>query len=580
MRTLRLALAQIDTTVGDLPGNFEKIVHYIEQAVKQDADLVAFPELALTGYPPEDLLLRPEFIDDNLHYLEKLLPFSKDISILVGFVDRQDDIFNAAAMLHQGELAGVYHKHFLPNYGVFDENRYFQEGMEIPVFQYNRINIGVNICEDIWYPGGPTHHQALYGSAEIIINISASPYTMNKIGERTRMLTVRAVDNVVQLAYLNTVGGQDELIFDGSSVVISEEGDIIARAPSFEEALVVTDLHPDNVFNKRLHDPRRRKEKLFAPVNHGLKQVPLTPVEKKKQKKISPPVVAVPPTTLEEEVYTALTLGVRDYVSKNRFRNVVLGLSGGIDSALVCVIAVDALGKEQVTGVSMPGEFTSPASREDARQLAKNLDIDFLEISIEQLYETYLKVLKPVFKDVPPDVTEENIQARIRGNLLMALSNKWGSLVLTTGNKSELSTGYCTLYGDMVGGFAVIKDVPKTLVYDLCRYRNELAGYDVIPESILTKPPSAELRPDQKDTDSLPAYEILDPILRNYVELDLAVDEIVSQGFDPEVVNEVIKLVNRNEYKRRQGAPGIKITPRAFGKDRRFPITNRYVHRG
>lgn len=575
MRSLRLALAQINSTVGDLEGNFIKIKEYTERALERDADIIAFPELALTGYPAEDLLLRPEFIEDNLAYLNKLIPFSKHIILMVGFVDRQDDIFNSAAILSNQSLAGVYHKQFLPNYSVFDENRYFQEGRELPVFNFEDIHIGVNICEDIWYPGGPTRDQALYGNAEIIINLSASPYSRGKGKDRNEMLAVRARDNEVILAYINLVGGQDELIFDGQSVVLSEEGKLIAKAPAFEEALIMADLHPDNVFSKRLHDPRRRKEKLFIPLDKQMKQITLEGISKKKKKKIEAPLIA-PDPKLDEEVYGALTLGVRDYVKKNGFNKVALGLSGGIDSSLVCVIAVDALGKENVTGLSMPSEFTSRQSREDAQKIAENLDIGFREVIITKLFNAYLEELNPLFQNKPADITEENIQARIRGNILMAYSNKFGALILTTGNKSEFSTGYCTLYGDMVGGFAVIKDVPKMLVYELCRYRNRLAGRELIPETILTKAPSAELREDQKDTDSLPPYEILDPIIKAYVEEDLAFEEIVSQGFDPQVVMKVIRLINNNEYKRRQGAPGIKITQRAFGKDRRFPITNRY----
>lgn len=578
IRTIRLALAQMNATVGDLEGNFNKMVNFIDEAIREGADVVAFPELTLTGYPAEDLLLRPEFSEDNLEYLKQLIPYSKDITILTGFVDRRDDIFNAAALLHRGALAGVYHKQYLPNYSVFDENRYFQAGTKNPVYRWNDINIGINICEDIWYPGGPTRDQALYGNAEIIINISASPYAMGKGQDRQNMLTVRAQDNEVIVAYVNLVGGQDELIFDGRSVIISEEGDLIAKAPAFREALIVADLHPDSVFSRRLHDPRRRKEKLFIPSGRAVEQISLEACEWKAKKDAPPAQIAEEPG-LAEEVYEALKSGVRDYVRKNRFSRVALGVSGGIDSALVCAIAADALGKENVIGISMPSEFTNSQSRKDARQLAQNLEIEFHEIGISELYQVYLKELKPLFADKAQDTAEENIQARIRGNILMAYSNKFGALVLATGNKSEFSTGYCTLYGDMAGGFAVIKDVPKLLVYELCKYRNQLAGYDLIPQSILTKAPSAELRADQKDSDSLPPYEVLDPIIEAYVERDLAVEEIISLGFDAEVVKRVIKLINSNEYKRRQGAPGIKITARAFGKDRRFPITNRYQNK-
>ncbi len=576
MRRLRLALAQINPTVGDLEGNFKKIVAYVKKAAKLGADIVAFPEMVIPGYPPEDLLLKPEFIDDNLDYLQKLLPYSKDITIIVGFVDRQDDIFNAAGVLHRGVLAGVYHKHFLPNYGVFDEDRYFQAGTELPVFLFQDVRLGINICEDIWYPGGPTRDQALYGNAEIVINISASPYVVGKGENRFRMMAVRAEDNDVIVAYVNLVGGQDELVFDGNSFIISEEGDLIAHAPPFQESLIVADLHPDNVFNRRLHDPRRRKEKLFIPEDKIIRHIPLPnrPTSGKSKPAIQTLRAEFPEKTAE--VYEALKLGLRDYVQKNRFHKVLLGISGGIDSALVATIAVDALGKDNVIGVLMPSEFTSRQSLKDARQLVQNLGVQHYEIPITPLYRAFLEQLQPYLKDLPMDITEENLQARIRGNLLMALSNKFGWLVLSTGNKSEISVGYCTLYGDMVGGFSVIKDVPKTLVYELARYRNRLAGRALIPESILSKPPSAELRPGQKDTDALPPYELLDPIVEAYVERDLSYEEIISQGFDPRTVQQVIRLVDGSEYKRRQGAPGIKITHRAFGKDRRFPITNRY----
>ncbi len=575
MRILRLALAQINPTVGDLEGNLQKINHFIDRALEARADLVAFPEMAIPGYPAEDLLLKPEFIEDNLTYLSKLVPRSKDILIIVGFVDRQDDIFNAAALLQGGKLAGIYHKRFLPNYGVFDENRYFQEGQELLVFNYLGAQLGVNICEDIWYPGGPTRDQALYGNAEVIINISASPYAMEKAQDRQQMLCVRARDNEVILAYVNLVGGQDELVFDGNSVVINEEGDPIAKAPAFQEHLLVVDVHPDKVFNRRLHDPRRRKEKLFMPAGVSLTQLQLE-AKGRTQKRLEVQPELHPFLESDAEVYEALRLGLRDYVRKNRFQNVVLGISGGIDSALVAAIAVDALGKENVNGVSMPSEFTSEQSKKDIAQLAENLGFNFYEIPITPFFEVFLRELKPHFQGREPDVTEENIQARIRGNILMALSNKFGWLVLATGNKSEISTGYCTLYGDMVGGFSVIKDIPKLWVYRLARYRNRLAGFDVIPTSILDKPPSAELRPGQRDTDSLPPYDILDPIVKAYVEEDLSFEEIVSLGYNIETVKRVIRLIDRNEYKRRQAAPGIKITHRAFGKDRRFPITNRY----
>jgi len=579
MRVLRLALAQINTVVGDFEGNFEKIRNYIRQAKKTGADLIAFPELALTGYPPEDLLLKPEFIEDSLHYLHKLLEYTEDITTIVGFAHKEDDIYNAAAILHKKKIAGIYHKNFLPNYGVFDEDRYFQAGQEAQVYSLNGVRIGINICEDIWYPDGPTRDQALYGGAEVVINISSSPYHSGKALDRFRMLSVRAADNDVIVAYVNLVGGQDELVFDGNSMVFSAEGNLLCKAGSFEEELLTITLYPDNVFNKRLHDPRRRKEKIFIPAERKLEKFDLERQNAKKVVNFQDSGIA-DFMDLPAEIYKALETGLRDYVNKNNFRQVVIGISGGIDSALVAAIAADALGRENVIGISMPSHFTSSASKTDAQKLAENLGIEFKEVPIKKLFEDFLNELKPVFENRPEDSTEENIQARIRGNILMSLSNKFGWLVLATGNKSEVSVGYCTLYGDMVGGFAVIKDVPKTIVYELAEYRNKLAGFHLIPESILTKAPSAELKEDQKDTDSLPPYDVLDPILRAYVEQDHSIEDIVSMGYDAAIVKKVVRMVDSNEYKRRQAAPGIKITYRAFGKDRRFPITNRFKNDG
>jgi len=575
MRILRLALAQINHVVGDLEGNYQKIVRYIDEARKLGADLIAFPEMVITGYPPEDLLLKPEFIQDNLSYLHKLLDYTDDITVIVGFVDRADDIYNAAAILHRRKVAGIYHKTFLPNYGVFDEDRYFQSGQEVQVFSLNDVRIGVNICEDIWYPGGPTRDQALYGAAEVIINISSSPYHYGKAISRYRMLSTRAEDNTAIVAYVNTVGGQDELVFDGNSMVLSEDGILLSKAPSFEESMLTINLHPDNVFSKRIHDPRRRKEKLFYPPERKVVRADLEPTIKTKTKKFKESGITEF-LDMDAEVYKALETGLRDYVRKNRFEKVVIGISGGIDSALVVAIAADALGKENVIGVSMPSEFTSPESKSDAKIVAENFGITFYELPIGNLFQDFKNELKPIFKNMKENTTEENIQARIRGNLLMSISNKFNSLVVATGNKSEISVGYCTLYGDMVGGFSVIKDVPKTMVYRLTQYRNKLAGKDIIPESILTKAPSAELKTNQKDTDSLPPYDVLDPILKAYVEEDFSLEEIVSMGFEHKTVAKVIRMVDGNEYKRRQAAPGIKITHRAFGKDRRFPITNHF----
>jgi len=575
MRSIRVALAQINSTVGDIKGNFRKIVEYVGTAVNKGAEIIAFPELTLTGYPPEDLLLKPGFIEDNLDYLNKLIPHSKDITIILGFVDKQDDIFNAAAILNNQKLAGIYHKHFLPNYGVFDEDRYFQNGKETPVYVLNDINIGINICEDIWYPYGAPRDQALYGNAEILINLSASPFSIGKTRQRFQMLKQRALDNTVIVAYVGTVGGQDELIFDGNSVIISEDGALIAKSPAFQEHLLLADLHPDNVFTRRLHDPRRRKEKLFVPKEKVVQLVQLSKTTPNKRKPSIKQEIFKSQNS-NEEIYEALKLGLKDYVNKNHFEKVVLGLSGGIDSALVAAIAVDALCNKNVIGIIMPSEFTSRQSIKDAHQLAENLKITLHEVWIDKILNIYLQELNPIFEKERKDTTEENLQARIRGNLLMALSNKFGWLVLATGNKSEVSVGYCTLYGDMVGGFSVIKDVGKQLVYELCGFRNEISGKEIIPKSILTKEPSAELKHNQKDSDSLPPYEVLDPILKAYVEEDRSYEEIVSQGFKPDDVKKTIQLVDGNEYKRRQGAPGIKITHRAFGKDRRFPITNRY----
>ncbi len=575
MRTLRIAMAQINTTVGDLEGNTKKILQYIDQARNLGVDLITFPELAITGYPPEDLLLMPQFVNENLDYLKEIIKATPGICVIVGFVDKKDDLYNAAAIINNGTLAGVYHKIYLPNYGVFDENRYFQGGNEIPVFSLGETAIGINICEDMWYPEGPTTTQTLKGGAELIVNISASPYHAEKGNSRKRMLATRAADNLAIVAFNNLVGGQDELIFDGGSMILDQKGDLLCQGKQFEEDFIVTDLNLDAVFLQRIHDPRRRKEK-FAPSGHedNLKKIDLKMA--KTQKKPALPKRDIEDVSRLEEVYRALVLGVSDYVKKNGFKKVALGLSGGIDSSLVAAIAADALGRENVIGVAMPSPYTSSESQEDAENLASNFKIKFKSIPIVDAIKAYERMLSSEFQGLTPDVTEENLQARIRANILMALSNKFGWLVLTTGNKSESSVGYCTLYGDMAGGFSVIKDVPKTLVYELAGYRNSLEETAVIPRRVLIKPPSAELRPEQKDTDSLPPYSILDPILQAYVEEDKSLEEILSMGFEEEIVKEVIRLVNRNEYKRRQSPPGIKITPRGLGKDRRLPISNKY----
>lgn len=578
MSIIRLALAQLNPHVGDFAGNTAKIIAQIERAREMGADLVALPELVIPGYPPEDLLLRPQFIRANRHALDEIVASTRGIIAILGFVDKTSDIHNAAAVCAGGELQGIYRKAYLPNYGVFDEYRYFQAGDVAPVFHCGNngdFSFGVNICEDIWYPGGPTKLQALAG-AQLIVNISASPYYAGKGSDRERMLQTRAEDNAVAVAYVNLVGGQDELVFDGQSLVIDERGRTIARGPAFEEGLVFAEINTERVFKERLHDPRRRQERPDRD-DEGLRVQHVVLHETAFESKTD----HLKPTLCEPldkvaEVYRALVVGTRDYVRKNGFRSVVIGLSGGIDSALTACVAADALGADEVTCVFMPTRYSSSESGRDAEQLARNLGSPYHVVPIEETFKEYLDMLRPVFADSPMGVAEENIQARIRGNILMALSNKFGSMVLSTGNKSEVSVGYCTLYGDMAGGFAMLKDVPKTLVYALSQYRNRIDGHPVIPEYIITRPPSAELRDDQKDSDSLPPYEVLDAILERYVENDLSIEAIVADGFDATTVKWVVRQVDLSEYKRRQAAPGIKITTRAFGRDRRMPITNRY----
>jgi len=570
MPTLRIALAQVNATVGALAQNQQKIIHYLERAKAMEADLVLFPEMALTGYPPEDLLLKPHFVRDSMRCLQELAPHVRGITAIVGFADADGDIRNAAAVLHDGQVAQVYHKMYLPNYGVFDEERYFRAGDRLVLFRLRDVLIGVTICEDVWYPGSPTEDLALAG-AHLIVNISASPYHEGKGRVRHRMLATRAADNVVAVAFCNLVGGQDELVFDGDSALFDERGRLLACGMQFAEDLVVHDLDLGSVFRRQLHDPRRRKERLTWPPDK------IDVCELGWQESAGK--AALPPRQVERldevaEVYQALVLATRDYVRKNGFQQIVIGLSGGIDSALTAAIAVDALGAENVVGVFMPSPYSSRDSREDAEQLAAALGIRFMVIPITATFDAYKAMLAEAFAGMAPDTTEENIQARIRGNILMALSNKFGWLVLTTGNKSEMSVGYATLYGDMAGGFAVIKDVPKMLVYQLAAHRNHRG--QVMPQRVFDKAPTAELRPNQRDEDSLPPYAVLDPILHEYVEEDRSPAEIVAMGFDAAVVRDVVRMVDQNEYKRRQAAPGVKITPRAFGKDRRLPITNRY----
>ena len=572
----RIGLAQINAGVGDIEGNVDKILTYIGSAKEKGVDILCFPELSITGYPPEDLLLKPNFITNSIKAVEKVRKASANMTVIIGFPDKNGDIYNAAAIIHNKKLVDIYHKRYLPNYGVFDENRYFQSGFRAPVYRLGDVIFGVNVCEDIWYPGDPTRRQALLGDAQIIINISSSPYYASKVASRERMLRTRAKDNSVNVVFCNMVGGQDELVFDGNSVVISETGSVIARAKSFEEDLLIADVNVKKVFRSRIHNPRRRKERLALELDSEKAEVVnISNVTRKKEKpRIKHRVEEF--YKKEEEIFKALVLGTRDYVTKNGFEKVAIGLSGGIDSALVAAVAVEALGSENVYGVSMPSRYSSDGSVTDSDKLSANLGIEIIHIPIEKAFSSYLDTFSGVFAGKKQDITEENLQARIRGNILMALSNKFGWLILTTGNKSEMSVGYCTLYGDMAGGFAVIKDVPKTMVYKLCKFFNKSKGSQMIPRSIITKPPSAELRPDQQDTDSLPDYDVLDPILKAYVEDDLSVDEIVALGFKRPLVKRIIKLVDQNEYKRRQAPPGIKITARAFGKDRRFPITNLY----
>ncbi len=574
MRRLRIGLAQINTTVGDLRGNTDRVVEELQSARDHQVDLVVFPELTIPGYPPEDLLLKPSFIETNRACLDELLPHTLGLTAVVGFVDVDSDIYNAAAVLHDGRLAGVYHKSLLPNYAVFDEVRYFKAGEGFSLFELDGIVFGVSVCEDIWYPTGPPEEQAAVG-AELLVNISASPYHMGKIRDRERMLATRATDNVAVVAFCNQVGGQDELIFDGSSVIINERGQVVARGRAFAEDFVVADLDMRSVFRQRLHDPRRRKGELahrYRPDNVQRVLLPYT-ASSTSRLPVTLTVSSLPGRL--EEIYRALLLGTRDYVQKNGFQRVVIGLSGGVDSSLVATIAADALGRENVVGVSMPSRYSSDHSLEDAEELAEALGIRYMRIGIGPAFQAYLEMLSEAFGGTEPGVAEENLQARARGNVLMALSNKFGWLVLTTGNKSEMAVGYATLYGDMAGGFAVIKDVPKTLVYELAAYRNHTLG-PAIPERVLTKAPSAELRPNQKDSDSLPEYADLDPILHAYVEEDRSLREMAAMGFDEATVCQVVRMVDRNEYKRRQSPPGVRITARAFGKDRRLPITNKY----
>ncbi len=588
MRPLRIAMAQINPTVGDIAGNTRLIQTWIKEARRAKADLVAFPELAVTGYPPEDLLFKPRFIEDTQRALKAVAAEARGLVVVVGYVGQgatavsaseapsfplagRHELYNEAAVLSDRRILATYRKRHLPNYGVFDESRYFHPGSRLPLLVLNGATIGVNICEDIWFSDGPTRLQASAG-AEIIVNINASPFHVGKGRMREQVLATRARENRVIVTYTNTVGGQDELVFDGCSMIVDQAGEIVGRGKAFEQDLIVADLDVAAVGRVRLAQVRRKP--LPPRVAALIDRVDVRLPARKSQSVVVPDLE--PPLGRLDEAYRALVLGVQDYVRKNGFKRVVIGLSGGVDSAITAVIAVDALGAENVLGVFMPSPYTSRASREDVADMARRLHIQVDTLSITATFKSYLRTLGRSFKGRRPDTTEENLQARIRGNLLMAYSNKFGHLVLTTGNKSEMSVGYATLYGDMAGGFAVIKDVPKTMVYELSHMRNLVGPVPVIPKRVLERAPTAELRPDQKDEDSLPPYAILDPILKAYVEEDRALEDITAMGFDRETVARVIALVDRSEYKRRQAPLGIKITHRAFGKDRRMPITNGY----
>jgi len=563
---MRLALAQIDPTVGDLDGNRALVLDRLEQARDAGADIAVFPELAVTGYPPEDLLLRPGFVRAAERSLDEIARAARGIVLLVGTPHLDRDLYNACAVCSGGELKALVKKRFLPNYGVFDEFRYFAPGNELFLFEHGEALIGVTVCEDMWQPGPPATDLAIAG-ALLLVNVSASPFHVGKDREREEMFRTRARDNNSYVAFCNTVGGQDELIFDGHSVVIDDEGEVIARAPGFEEALLVVDVDLSSVVARRLTDARRRA---LAKDRGDLGEVTTIHVGTPREH-ATPAAPAVAPFADElEQMRQALVLGLRDYVAKNGFSQVLVGVSGGIDSALTAALAVEALGADKVHCVSMPSRYSSEGTRSDARALAEALGCDFREIEIEPVFETLLAALAPSFAERDPDLAEENLQARIRGTLLMALSNKFGWLLVATGNKSELSVGYATLYGDMAGGFALLKDVFKTDVFRLAKHLH------VIPQSIVDRAPSAELRADQLDEDSLPPYPALDQVLEAYVEQDRSLEELTADGFDEDVVQRAVAMIDRAEYKRRQAPPGVRLRPKAFGRDRRTPITNRW----
>jgi len=563
---MRIALAQLNAVVGDLEGNVERIVAAVSEAQRAAADLVVLPELAVTGYPPEDLLLRPGFVRAAREAVDEVARACTETVALVGAPAFDRDLANAAFVCADGTVKGVYRKHFLPNYGVFDEHRYFAAGRELLLLEMGDVLVGPTICEDVWQPGPPATDLALAG-ATLLVNLSASPFHVGKAEDREEMLVTRARDNASYVAFCNLVGGQDELVFDGHSVVLDDEGEVVARAPGFEETLLVVDVDPTEAVGRRLRDVRRRELERSLPAPPSVSTVRLAA-----PRAVGEPVAAaVTPFEPElEQMRLGLGLGLRDYVTKNGFGDVVIAISGGIDSALTAAIAADALGAARVHTVSMPSRFSSEGTRDDAREVSENLGVDFREVPIEAIVGTYHAALGGL-----EGLAAENLQARIRGTILMALSNTYGWLVLATGNKSEMAVGYATIYGDMVGGYALLKDVFKTDVWRLSRHLNERAGRELIPVTTIERPPSAELRDDQRDDQSLPPYEVLDPLLEAYVELDRSREELEAQ-FDPAIVERTLQLVDRAEYKRRQAAPGVKLRPRAFGRDWRTPITNRW----
>jgi len=571
---MRLALAQINPIVGDLDGNRELILGRLAEAKANSADLVIFPELAVTGYPPEDLLLRPGFVRAAEESVQKVAHEARGATVLVGGPHFERDLYNACYVCSGGEVKAIYRKRYLPNYGVFDEDRYFAPGRDLVLLEHGKTLIGPTVCEDMWQPGPPATDLALAG-AELLVNISASPFYVGRDREREEMFVTRARDNSCFIAFCNTVGGQDELIFDGHSVVLDDEGTVIARAPGFEEALLLVDIEPKEVIGRRLRDVRRRA---LAREREEIPPVEIIHVGARgpSQNGSKVTVEVVPFVHELEQMRLALELGLHDYVDKNGFREVVVGVSGGLDSAVTAALAVEALAPDRVHCVSMPSRYSSEATRADARRLAENLGTPFMEIPIGSIVDAFTGALAEPFAGREPDLAEENIQARARGVLLMALSNKFGWMLVATGNKSELSVGYATLYGDMAGGFALLKDVYKTDVFRLSRYLNERAGKELIPQSIIDRAPSAELRDNQLDEDSLPPYPKLDEVLEQYVEHDRTLEELSTDGFDSDVVERAVAMVDRAEYKRRQAPPGVKLRPKAFGRDRRTPITNRW----